>query len=545
MELHGFGVGTRIAIGNAVRMPDPLPTPEDVAFRGDVAAEQERAKAAIKLTQSQIAARAGEAEGSLKEVLEAQSMMAADPAIEGLVTGAIEAGKTAERAVYESFQQFADTLAERATDLGDVSQRIRAQLAGVPAPEVPQRDEPFILVAIDLAPADTGKLDLDKVLAFVTRDGSPKAHTGIIAAEKGLPAVVAAAGADDIPDGALVVVDAATGQVIVGPTKHQLDEARAKQEEQAKIADAPIEPGALGDGEPVQLLANVGKPADSQPAVDLGAEGVGLFRTEFLFLDRSTPPSKDEQVEVYTSLMRPFAGKKVVARVLDAGADKPLSFLNDSAEANPALGMRGIRILRERESLLRDQLAALAEARDRSGVELWVMAPMVADAADSDYFTAVGREYGLEVVGSMIEVPSAALLAEQVLRTSDFVSIGTNDLTQYTLAADRVLGTVANFQDPWHPAVLRLVAETGRAGQATGKPVGVCGEAAADPRLAVVLVGLGVKSLSMAPPALAGVRVELRKFTREQANEVAQRVLAAASGDEARELFDAYVAEQG
>lgn len=145
----------------------------------------------------------------------------------------------------------------------------------------------------------------------------------------------------------------------------------------------------------------------------------------------------------------------------------------------------------------------------------------------------------------MIEVPSAALLAEQVLRTSDFVSIGTNDLTQYTLAADRVLGTVANFQDPWHPAVLRLVAETGRAGQATGKPVGVCGEAAADPRLAVVLVGLGVKSLSMAPPALAGVRVELRKFTREQANEVAQRVLAAASGDEARQLFDAYVAEQG
>ncbi|WP_125106851.1 phosphoenolpyruvate--protein phosphotransferase [Gulosibacter massiliensis] len=551
MELHGFGVGTRIAIGNAVRMPDPLPIPEDVAFRGDVAAEQERAKAAIKLTQSQIASRASEAEGSLKEVLEAQSMMAADPAIEGLVTGAIEAGKTAERAVYESFQQFADTLkamggymAERATDLGDVSQRIRAQLAGVPAPEVPQRDEPFILVAVDLAPADTGKLDLDKVLAFVTRDGSPKAHTGIIAAEKGLPAVVAAAGADDIPDGALLVVDAATGQVIVGPTKHQLDEARAKQREQDEIAAAPISPGALADGEPVQLLANVGKPADSQPAVDLGAEGVGLFRTEFLFLDRTTPPTKDEQIEVYTSLMKPFAGKKVVARVLDAGADKPLSFLNDAAEANPALGMRGIRILRARENLLRDQLAALAEARDRSGVELWVMAPMVADAADSEYFTALGREFGLEVVGSMIEVPSAALVAEQVLRTSDFVSIGTNDLTQYTLAADRVLGTVANFQDPWHPAVLRLIAETGRAGAATGKPVGVCGEAAADPRLAVVLVGLGVKSLSMAPPALAAVRVQLQKFTQEQANQVAQRVLAAASGDEARELFDAYVAEQ-
>jgi phosphotransferase system enzyme I (PtsI) len=552
MELHGFGVGTRIAIGNAVRMPDPLPIPDDVPLKGDVAAEQERAKAAIKLTQAQIAARAEEAEGALKEVLDAQSMMAADPSIEQLVSDAIAGGKTADRAVYESFQQFAETLkamggymAERATDLGDVSQRIRAQLAGVPAPEVPQRDEPFILVAVDLAPADTGKLDLDKVQAFVTRDGSPKAHTGIIAAEKGLPAVVAAAGADDIPEGALLVVDAGTGQVIVGPTKFQLDEARAKQREQDEIAAAPIAPGALADGDPVQLLANVGKPADSQPAVDLGAEGVGLFRTEFLFLDRTTPPTKDEQVEVYTSLMRPFAGKKVVARVLDAGADKPLSFLNDAAEANPALGMRGIRILRERENLLRDQLAALAEAGEQSGADLWVMAPMVADAADSEYFTAVGREYGLRVVGSMIEVPSAALLAEQVLRTSDFVSIGTNDLTQYTLAADRVLGTVANFQDPWHPAVLRLIAETGRAGVATGKPVGVCGEAAADPRLAVVLVGLGVKSLSMAPPALAGVRYILQKYTREQARQAAARVLEAASADEARDLFDAYAAEIG
>lgn len=546
MKLQGFGVGTRIAIGSAVRMPDPLPAPSTEPFTGDVAAEQQRAGEAIAAVQQELEQRASEATGSLKDVLEAQSMMAADPSIAQLVNTAIEDGKTAEQGVYGAFEQYAEVLkamggymAERATDLADISQRIRAHLLGVPAPEVPTRDEPFVLVAHDLAPADTSKLDLDRVLAFVTRDGSPKAHTGIIAAEKGLPAVVACKGAEDIADGDLCIVDAGAQCVIVDPSDEELARAREEQQRQASIAAAPITDGALADGTRIQLLANIGKPADAEAALEHGAEGVGLFRTEFLFLDRDTAPSQEEQVADYIELMRPFSGKKVVARVLDAGADKPLSFLNDAAEANPALGMRGVRILREREELLRDQLTALREAAEQTGATLWVMAPMVADAADSEYFTSVARELGLTVAGSMVEVPSAALLAEQVLASSDFVSVGTNDLTQYTLAADRVLGTVANYQDPWHPAVLRLLAEVGAAGRKLGKPVGVCGEAAADPKLAVVLAGLGITSLSMAPPALAEVRATLLQYTAEQAQEIAARVLTASSAAHSRELFSA------
>jgi phosphotransferase system enzyme I (PtsI) len=233
-------------------------------------------------------------------------------------------------------------------------------------------------------------------------------------------------------------------------------------------------------------------------------------------------------------LLGHFPGRKVVVRALDGGADKPLSFLNDAHEENPALGLRGIRALRVSEQILRDQLTALALAAAETDAELWVMAPMVSDSEETDYFVSLGRELGLNTVGVMAEVPSLAVLADQVLEIADFVSIGTNDLTQYTLAADRMLGSVAHFQDPWHPAVLRLVKLLGDAGAAAGKPVGVCGEAAADPKLAIVLVGLGVTSLSMTPAALADVRAELRTVTLDEARARATRAIAAHSAAEAR-----------
>lgn len=522
-------------------MPAPLPIPASTGFDGDADVEKQRVRDASTAVKTELTNRASTAQGSVREVLDAQAMMAADPSVLQLVDQAIDGGLSGERGVYDAFAQYAEILkgmggymAERATDLADVSQRIRARLARVPVPEVPQRETPFVLVANDLAPADTSNLDLDKVLAFVTRDGSPKAHTGIIAAERGLPAVVACKGADDITEGATVIVDAATGSVLVDPDESELTAARAAIERQQQLDAAPATPGELADGTAVQILANVGKPADTERAVAAGAEGVGLFRTEFMFLDRDQAPTYEEQLADYTVMMRPFAGRKVVARVLDAGADKPLPFLNDAAEPNPALGMRGIRILREREELLRDQVRALQGAAEANGAKLWVMAPMIADAADSEYFTALARELGVEVAGSMVEVPSAALLAEQILESSDFVSIGTNDLTQYALAADRVLGTVADLQDPWHPAVLRLIQSAGEAGLAAGKNVGVCGEAAADPQLAVVLVGLGVRSLSMAPPAMAAVRAALREVTLEDARAAAERALASRSPAEAR-----------
>ena len=242
-----------------------------------------------------------------------------------------------------------------------------------------------------------------------------------------------------------------------------------------------------------------------------------------------------EQQEQYTRLLNAFAGKKVVVRVLDAGADKPLSFLNDADEENPALGLRGIRALRESEAILREQLTALAAADAATDADLWVMAPMVANVEEARYFTALAKELGIRTAGVMIEVPSAALLADRLLAATDFASIGTNDLTQYTMAADRMLGTVATFQNPWHPAVLSLVASVGEAGRELGRPVGICGEAAADPMLAVVLVGLGATTLSMSPSALADVRASLARYTKDDAIAIARAALAAEGAAEAQQ----------
>jgi phosphotransferase system enzyme I (PtsI) len=250
----------------------------------------------------------------------------------------------------------------------------------------------------------------------------------------------------------------------------------------------------------------------------------------------TTAPTVEEQEKQYIGLLSEFPGKKVVVRVLDAGADKPLSFLNSADEPNPALGLRGLRALRAHEGILRDQLQALVNAQSATDADLWVMAPMVADAEEADYFVTLAKNMGLRVAGVMAEVPSIALVADQVLSVADFVSIGTNDLTQYTMAADRMLGSVARYQDPWHPAVLRIIKMLTDAGVAAGKPVGVCGEAAADPDLAIVLVGLGVTTLSMAPAALADVRAALLTVTLDEARLRASRALTGRTATESRTL---------
>ncbi|MBS1896780.1 MAG: phosphoenolpyruvate--protein phosphotransferase, partial [Actinobacteria bacterium] len=359
-------------------------------------------------------------------------------------------------------------------------------------------------------------------------------HTAILAREKGIIALVGAGDATVLTDGETVIVDAASGTVTTEPTAEELERAAARAAERRAADDAPPSPGALADGTPVALLANLGKPGDAADAVARGAEGVGLFRTEFLFLSATHAPTVSQQREAYRELLSAFAGRKVVVRVLDAGADKPLPFLNDAHEENPALGLRGLRALRASEDILREQLTALAEADAETEADLWVMAPMVATVEETAYFTALAREHGLRTAGIMVEVPASALLSERLLAHADFASIGTNDLTQYTMAADRLLGSVASFQDPWHPAVLRLVAEVARAGGALGKPVGVCGEAAADPLLAVVLAGLGVGSLSMAPAALADVRHALAAHTLDDARRIAAAALDADDAAAAR-----------
>ncbi|MDJ1112902.1 phosphoenolpyruvate--protein phosphotransferase [Microbacterium dauci] len=540
-ELRGVGIGLGITHGPIARMAEPLPAPEDVPSALGADAETARVREAIAAVARELEERGATAGGAAQEVLEAQAMMAEDPALEDEVGTRLAAGKTGEFAVFDAFASFRDQLAamggylgERAADLDDVAQRVIARLRGVAAPGVPDPGHPFVLVAKDLAPADTALLDLDKVLALITTEGGPTSHTAILAREKSIVAIVGVTAASGLADGDTVIVDAAAGIVTTEPTADEIAQAERREADRAAAADAPITPGALADGTAVPLLANLGKPADAAKAVELGAEGVGLFRTEFLFLSSSQAPTVEEQTKAYTELLAAFPGKKVVVRALDAGADKPLAFLNDAHEENPALGLRGLRALRASEDILREQLTALANADAATEADLWVMAPMVSTVEETEYFVTIAREYGIKTAGVMVEVPSSALLADKVLAHADFASIGTNDLTQYTLAADRLLGSVSSFQDPWHPAVLQLVKTTGDGGAKHGKPVGICGEAAADPLLAVVLVGLGATTLSMAPTALADVRATLLNHSLDDAKRIAEAALAASDAASAR-----------
>ena len=540
MVIKGVGIGRGVAVGPVIRMAAALPEPSDAPRADSVSAESEieRVTKSLALVNADLNRRAEEAangdEGAKQAapILQAIAMFASDPALAQSINTLIEQGKTAERAVLEGFGAVEEMFkaiggyqGERAADLHDVGQRVIADLMGVPAPGVPVSDAPFVLVAEDLSPADTAGLDLDKTLAIVTSQGGPTSHTAILARARGIVAVVSAAGADDLKNGETVIVNAAESTITTEPSDEQVAAAEAAKAKAAKAKELRGKPGATKDGHHIPLLANVGKPSDGKTALEYGAEGVGLFRSEFLFIGNAEPPSVEEQTKAYAELLAQFPGKKVVIRMLDAGADKPLPFLTPEDEPNPALGLRGLRTLRTHMNVLEGQLKALAAADAQTDADLWVMTPMVADAHEAAYFVKLGKSFGLKKVGVMAEVPSIALMADQVAKVADFVSIGTNDLTQYTLAADRTLGSVANYQTAWHPAVLRAIKLIADAGNANGMPVGVCGEAAADPDLAVVLTGIGVNSLSMTPVALDDVRAELAGVTLEEAQEKAAKAL--------------------
>lgn len=543
MIIKGVGIGRGVAVGKVIRMAPPMEEPADVRRDASVSAveENERVTKAMAKVNAELnhkaeqAANGDEGAKQAAPILQAIAMFASDPSLAENIKNLVNGGKTGERAVLEGFAQVEEMFkmiggyqAERAADLHDVGQRVIAELRGVAAPGVPESDDPFVLVAEDLSPADTSTLDLTKTLAIVTSQGGPTSHTAILARARGIVSVVSAAEAADLKDGEQVIVNAAKGEVVTEPTDEEIKQAEAAKAHAAKAKELRGQAGGTKDGHLVPLLANLGKPADAKTALEYGAEGVGLFRSEFLFIGNSEPPSVEEQTKAYTELLSQFPGKKVVIRMLDAGADKPLPFLTPEDEPNPALGLRGLRTLREHKEVLEGQLKALAAADAQTDADLWVMAPMVADEYEADYFVKLGKSFGLKKVGAMAEVPSIALMADKVAEVADFVSIGTNDLTQYTMAADRTLGSVAGYQTAWHPAVLRAIKLICDAGNAKGMPVGVCGEAAADPDLAVVLTGLGVNSLSMTPVALDDVRAQLAEVTFEEAQAKAK---AALNGD--------------
>lgn len=539
--LTGLGVSPGVATGPVARLGLPPRPPADEKPGDDPVAELGRFDRATAEVARRLERRAAVAADEAAEVLRATALMAQDPALRSAVEVQLAQGRPTGHAVDAAFEGFADTLAslggylaERVADIRDVKNRVLAVLLDVPMPGIPSPGHPFVLVANDLAPADTALLDPAEVLALVTEQGGATSHTAILARTLGLPAVASCTGAMALSDGSAVVVDGSAGLVVVEPDDALLAAVQARVAARAHLQASSHGPGRTADGVPVALLVNVGTAADAERAGTVESEGVGLFRTEFLFLDRQDAPTVEEQVEVYGRVFDSFAGRKVVVRTLDAGADKPLKFVDFGEEENPALGVRGLRVARRHPELLADQLRALAIAAKGSTSDVWVMAPMVSTPAEAASFAATCRAHGLGTAGVMVEVPAAALRADRVLAEVDFASIGTNDLSQYTYAADRMSGALADLLDPWQPALLDLVAHVGAAGRRAARPVGVCGEAAGDPLLALVLVGLGVTSLSMAPGLLPAVRLALSLHTAEQCADIAAVARASASAAEAR-----------
>jgi phosphoenolpyruvate-protein phosphotransferase (PTS system enzyme I) len=507
----------------------------------DRPAEAARFGAAATAVATRLRDRAAHATGAASEVLAANATLAQDRAWLEAADKRIKDGTPAERAVAQAVEQFVAVftqlgglMAERVTDLQDIRDRVIAELSGLPEPGVPLPDVPSILCAEDLAPADTAGLDPKLVIAVATTLGGPTSHTAVIARQLGIPCVVAIEGLDAVAAETMVLVDGTLGTVTVAPDHATASEAVAAAQREAERAAHWSGPGATADGHAVSVLANVHDASGARAARETPAEGVGLFRTELCFLNRETEPGVEEQAGIYAEVLEAFSGHKVVIRTLDAGSDKPLKFAGKFVgEANPALGVRGIRIAVGNPGLLDRQLQAIAAAAQRTGTEPWVMAPMIATAEEAESFAAHARSHGL-TAGVMIEVPAAALLADRILQHVDFLSIGTNDLAQYTMAADRMSAELAALTDPWQPAVLALVAMAVRAGAAAGKPVGVCGEAAADPLLACVLTGLGVTSLSMAAAAIQAVGAKLAQVTLQQCRAAADAVLGTATAADAR-----------
>lgn len=523
----------------AARLPE-VPVPSADIDEADRQAEAGRFAAAATAVATRLRDRAAHATGAASEVLAATATLAQDRAWLGAAEKRIAAGAPAVRAAAEAVDQFVELftqlgglMAERVTDLRDIRDRVIAELSGLPEPGVPLPDVPSILCAEDLAPADTAGLDPQLVVGLATTLGGPTSHTAIIARQLGIPCVVAICGLDAVAAGVMVLLDGAAGTLTADPDASQAAASVAAAQRDALAARQWTGPGATADGHTVAILANVQDGAAARAARETPAEGIGLFRTELCFLNRDTEPTVDEQAKIYGEVLEAFDGHKVVVRTLDAGSDKPLKFAGHPEEANPALGVRGIRVAQGNPGLLDRQLTAVAAAAGRTGSCPWVMAPMIATAAEAKSFADQARSHGL-TPGVMIEVPAAALLADKILQHVDFLSIGTNDLAQYTMAADRMSADLAVLTDPWQPAVLALVAMAARAGAAAGKPVGVCGEAAADPLLAAVLVGLEVTSLSMAPAAISAVGAKLAQVTRRQCGAAAEAVLDTATAAEAR-----------
>jgi phosphocarrier protein FPr len=556
--LRGIGASAGIAIGPAWKLSDQgqaSPHRESQGpevERGRLDEALAAARVAIEHDRDTVAGRGAAKEA---EIFTAHLALLADDALVDRARALIDRGDSAEAAWHAASEETAaqwrslgdKLLSERAADVDDVGRRVLTALAGGDAGAV--MHEAGIVVADELTPRDTAALDPDLVQAVATARGTATAHAAILARALGIPAVVGlGVSVLALAEGTPLLLDGQAGTVLVSPDDAQASAARSRAAEadaRRRVArEHAREPAVMRDGTVIEVFANLGGAGQASAAVEMGAEGVGLLRSEFLFLERAELPSEDEQVETLAAIAADLAGRPLIVRTLDVGADKPLRAVPMEPEANPFLGRRGLRLSLARPELFLAQLRAIL--RVAAEHPLKVMFPMVSTAAELDAALALLEQARAETgvgaeleAGIMVEVPAAALLAEQLAERARFFSVGTNDLTQYTMAAERGNELVGDLLAGAQPAVLRLIRLIAAGAGVHDRTVAVCGELAGDPAAAVLLVGLGVRELSMAPPLIAEVKQALRSVTLADARTAADHAVNAPDATTARRIADA------
>lgn len=551
-RIGGVSASPGLAVGPAVHFAVAIATVEE---RGRGLAEERAALAeARRAVDARLAAQPG-------EIAEAHRGLLDDPELDAAAEAGIAAGHSAAFAFRAAVEDVAARLSatgnalliERIDDLRDLERQMLVALTGEGAAHPRDLPDGAILIADLLFPSDMMALDLSRIAGICTARGGPTSHVAILAASAGVPMLVAAGeGVAAIPEGREVILDASTGWLDPAPNEQSLTDARSRTEVQREARAAAVAAAAedcrMADGTRIEIFANLASAEEAARGVAAGAEGCGLLRTEFLFHDRPAAPSEDEQAAVYAEVARALGGRPLIVRTLDAGGDKPLPYLPMAAEDNPALGLRGVRLSLVRPDLLDTQLRAILRAAGEGDIR--IMVPMIVDAAElAAVRAALDRAAaGLGVapvsLGVMIETPSAALLAHSLAETADFLSVGTNDLTQYALAADRGNPATAARIDALHPAVLRLIAAAGEGAARHGKWFGICGGVASDPLAAAILIGLGATELSATPAAIPALKAAVRRLRMDDCRALARRALDARTAAEVRDLAIAAAGEE-
>lgn len=560
MKLMGLGVSAGVAVGPArIWRNTPVRVPQRSLLLEQIEAELERLDRALAVTRDELRSLTErlrrDVSVEVATIFEAHAEILNDPALVDEVQEQIRSLQVnAEHALAEVVGRYTaalrnledEYLRQRAADLEDVAQRVLRHLEGHHTTH--QLETPVILLADDLTPSDTAQFPSGMVLGFATAGGGATSHTAILARALGIPAIVGLGdGLWQAHEGRIVTLDGNTGVLDLAPSAAEIAAFERIQREQRQRQDseraAAQAPAITADGVRVEVLANIALPGGCSDALLWGAEGIGLFRTEFLFLDRREPPNEEEQYHAYRQVVERMRGRRVLIRTADIGGDKAIPYLHVEQEPNPFLGWRGSRLLWGMEALLKTQVRALLRASAHG--PLGIMFPMITGLSDlramrrlvatvRAELEAEHMAIGSVAIGVMIEVPSAAICAEHLARECDFFSIGTNDLAQYTLACDRTNPRVAHLLDPLHPAVLRLIAQTIRAGRAAGIHVGMCGELAADLSAVPILVGLGLQEFSVSPGSIPAVKRTIGQLTLAWAQGMADAALELETAEEVR-----------